>query len=59
MRIAHLEQRQPLIEGLAPPDIAGQMDFSTLKSHSGYYITAPVTNDGTENNLADLSDAAD
>jgi predicted transposase/invertase (TIGR01784 family) len=30
---------QQLIEGFAPADIAGLMDFSTLKSHSGHYIT--------------------
>ncbi|WP_262488826.1 Rpn family recombination-promoting nuclease/putative transposase [Halomonas sp. ANAO-440] len=30
---------QQLIEGFAPPDIAGLMDFSTLNSHSGHYIT--------------------
>ncbi|MCG7602195.1 Rpn family recombination-promoting nuclease/putative transposase [Halomonas sp. McH1-25] len=30
---------QQLIEGFAPPDIAGLMDFSTLKNHSGHYIT--------------------
>jgi len=30
---------QQLIEGFAPADIAGLMDFSTLKNHSGNYIT--------------------
>ncbi|MGP9766665.1 Rpn family recombination-promoting nuclease/putative transposase [Halomonas sp. AOP13-D3-9] len=30
---------QQLIEGFAPAEIAKQMDFSTLKSHSGNYIT--------------------
>ncbi|MEQ5801226.1 Rpn family recombination-promoting nuclease/putative transposase [Halomonas sp. H10-9-1] len=30
---------QQLIEGFAPPEIAGLMDFSTLKQHSGHYIT--------------------
>ncbi|MBT2785501.1 MULTISPECIES: Rpn family recombination-promoting nuclease/putative transposase [unclassified Halomonas] len=30
---------QQLIEGFAPADIAKLMDFSTLKSHSGNYIT--------------------
>ncbi|MCG6657322.1 transposase [Halomonas campisalis] len=30
---------QQLIEGFAPSDIAGLMDFSTLKNHSGHYIT--------------------
>ena len=30
---------QQLIEGFAPAEIAQLMDFSTLKSHSGHYIT--------------------
>ena len=30
---------QQLIEGFAPPEIAELMDFSTLKNHSGNYIT--------------------
>ncbi|WP_268874689.1 Rpn family recombination-promoting nuclease/putative transposase [Vreelandella massiliensis] len=30
---------QQLIEGFAPADIAGLMDFSTLTNHSGNYIT--------------------
>jgi len=30
---------QQLIEGFAPTEIAKLMDFSTLKSHSGHYIT--------------------
>jgi len=30
---------QQLIEGFAPPEIAGLMDFATLKQHSGHYIT--------------------
>ena len=30
---------QQLIEGFAPPEIAGLMDFTTLKNHSGNYIT--------------------
>lgn len=30
---------QQLIEGFAPAEIARLMDFSTLKSHSGSYIT--------------------
>ncbi len=30
---------QQLIEGFAPSDIAGLMDFSTLENHSGNYIT--------------------
>lgn len=30
---------QQLIEGFAPSEIAGLMDFSTLKNHSGNYIT--------------------
>ena len=30
---------QQLIEGFAPKEIAGLMDFSTLKNHSGNYIT--------------------
>ena len=30
---------QQLIEGFAPSGIAGLMDFSTLKNHSGHYIT--------------------
>jgi predicted transposase/invertase (TIGR01784 family) len=30
---------QQLIEGFFPPEIAERMDFSTLKMHSGHYIT--------------------
>ena len=30
---------QQLLEGFAPAEIAGLMDFSTLKNHSGNYIT--------------------
>ena len=30
---------QQLIEGFAPPEIGGLMDFSTLQIHSGNYIT--------------------
>ncbi len=30
---------QQLIEGFAPPEIAGLMDFTTLQNHSGNYIT--------------------
>jgi predicted transposase YdaD len=30
---------QQLIKGFAPPEIAELMDFSTLKNHSGNYIT--------------------
>lgn len=30
---------QQLIEGFAPKDVAGLMDFSTLKLESGHYIT--------------------
>ncbi len=30
---------QQLIEGFAPAEIAQLMDFTTLKQHSGYYIT--------------------
>ncbi|MCG5517439.1 MULTISPECIES: Rpn family recombination-promoting nuclease/putative transposase, partial [unclassified Ectothiorhodospira] len=30
---------QQLIEDFAPSGIAGLMDFSTLKNHSGHYIT--------------------
>ncbi|WP_434985200.1 Rpn family recombination-promoting nuclease/putative transposase [Vreelandella zhaodongensis] len=30
---------QQLIEGFAPGEIAGLMDFATLKNHSGHYIT--------------------
>ena len=30
---------QQLIEGFAPADMAALMDFSTLKNHSGNYIT--------------------
>jgi len=30
---------QQLVEGFAPTEIAQLMDFSTLKNHSGNYIT--------------------
>ncbi|HDZ47651.1 MAG TPA: hypothetical protein ENI10_21015, partial [Halomonas sp.] len=30
---------QQLIEGFTPPEIAELMDFSTLRLHSGNYIT--------------------
>ena len=30
---------QQLIEGFAPSEISGLMDFSTLQNHSGNYIT--------------------
>lgn len=30
---------EQLIEGFAPPEVAAMMDFSTLKNHSGNYIT--------------------
>jgi len=30
---------QQLIEGFTPNEIAGLMDFSTLRNHSGHYIT--------------------
>jgi len=30
---------QQLMEGFAPPEIAQLMNFSTLKNHSGNYIT--------------------
>lgn len=33
---------QQLIEGFSPSDIVGMMDFSTLKKHSGHYITPLV-----------------
>ena len=36
---SHPEFVQQLIEGFAPPEIAGLMDFSTLENHSGNYIT--------------------
>ena len=36
---SHPEFVQQLVEGFAPPDIAGMMDFSTLQIHSGNYIT--------------------
>ncbi|MBK5929076.1 Rpn family recombination-promoting nuclease/putative transposase [Halochromatium salexigens] len=36
---SHPEFVQQLIEGFAPPEIAALMDFSTLKNHSGNYIT--------------------
>ncbi|CAM3443932.1 Rpn family recombination-promoting nuclease/putative transposase [Halomonas lysinitropha] len=36
---SHPEFVQQLIEGFAPSEIAGLMDFSTLKQHSGHYIT--------------------
>lgn len=36
---SHPEFVQQLIEGFAPPEIAEIMDFSTLKNHSGHYIT--------------------
>ena len=36
---SHPEFVQQLIEGFAPAEIAALMDFSTLKNHSGNYIT--------------------
>jgi predicted transposase/invertase (TIGR01784 family) len=36
---SHPEFVQQLLEGFAPPEISGLMDFSTLKNHSGNYIT--------------------
>jgi predicted transposase/invertase (TIGR01784 family) len=36
---SHPEFIQQLLEGFAPPEISGLMDFSTLKNHSGNYIT--------------------
>ncbi|MBK1618605.1 transposase [Lamprobacter modestohalophilus] len=36
---SHPELVQQLIEGFAPPEIASLMDFTTLKNHSGNYIT--------------------
>ena len=36
---SHPEFVQQLIEGFAPFEIADLMDFSTLKNHSGNYIT--------------------
>lgn len=36
---SHPEFVQQLIEGFAPPEIAGLMDFETLRVHSGNYIT--------------------
>ncbi|MEA1053785.1 Rpn family recombination-promoting nuclease/putative transposase, partial [Lamprobacter modestohalophilus] len=36
---SHPEFVQQLIEGFAPAEIASLMDFSTLKNHSGNYIT--------------------
>ena len=36
---SHPEFVQQLVEGFAPPEIAGLMDFSTLQIHSGNYIT--------------------
>ena len=36
---SHPEFVQQLIEGFAPNDIAGLMNFATLKQHSGNYIT--------------------
>ncbi|MEA1050409.1 Rpn family recombination-promoting nuclease/putative transposase [Lamprobacter modestohalophilus] len=36
---SHPEFVQQLIEGFAPAEIASLMDFSTLKNHSGHYIT--------------------
>ena len=36
---SHPEFVQQLIEGFAPSEIAGLMDFTTLKNHSGNYIT--------------------
>ncbi|MBK1718644.1 Rpn family recombination-promoting nuclease/putative transposase [Thiocystis violacea] len=36
---SHPEFVQQLIEGFAPPEVAALMDFSTLRNHSGNYIT--------------------
>ena len=36
---SHPEFVQQLVEGFAPNEIASLMDFSTLKNHSGNYIT--------------------
>ncbi|WP_433924878.1 Rpn family recombination-promoting nuclease/putative transposase [Vreelandella sp. 21] len=36
---SHPEFVEQLIEGFAPAEIAGLMNFSTLKKHSGHYIT--------------------
>ena len=36
---SHPEFVQQLVEGFAPPEIAGLMDFSTLQNHNGHYIT--------------------
>ncbi|MGF1546408.1 MAG: Rpn family recombination-promoting nuclease/putative transposase, partial [Thiotrichales bacterium] len=36
---SHPEFVQQLIEGFAPAEIAGMMDFATLTLHSGNYIT--------------------
>lgn len=35
----HPEFIQQLIEGFAPPKLAQQLDFATLRNHSGEYIT--------------------
>ena len=36
---SHPEFVQQLLEGFAPPQISQLMDFSTLRNHSGHYIT--------------------
>ncbi len=36
---SHPEFVQQLMEGFAPPQISQLMDFSTLRNHSGHYIT--------------------
>jgi predicted transposase/invertase (TIGR01784 family) len=36
---SHPEFVQQLMEGFAPAEIAGLMNFSTLKKHNGHYIT--------------------
>ncbi|WP_412851384.1 Rpn family recombination-promoting nuclease/putative transposase [Ectothiorhodospira shaposhnikovii] len=41
---------QQLIEGFAPPEVSAMMDFSTLKDHSGNYIT-PLFNEKFEDKV--------
>ncbi|XGA80323.1 Rpn family recombination-promoting nuclease/putative transposase [Halomonas sp. CH40] len=36
---SHPEFVQQLMEGFAPPEIAGLMDFTTLEKQNGHYIT--------------------
>jgi predicted transposase YdaD len=37
---SHPEFVEQLVEGFAPAEIAGLMDFTTLKKHNGHYITS-------------------